>query len=701
MWFRILALFGTAVVSISCNEIPDGTKCYDCNYDPTLVPEKTEDDFDWAAKSDRGYPRCSLHPSVDVSLVADTLCQGMCFIRKDTNGLVYRGCADPWNLPYHVDTSVNCTRKDDGSIWWFCTGTHCNRGTFGHDDICPGSYDGYQNDVPAVLYAKENGQNTRMKIGNAASNSGLAYGSVLSKEDRNKLDPYVIMESGWDAYRNELEPKKGNRDDSYVEPPATVASGAGYHSGVQGMYVYKPPVSVNIYRMPMLKNPKFAEHYRSLVPSPSLRITNSFGPPEHLKSSVQTGKKSSPNNQNHKSWEGDEYSVSYGQKSAKSADQVKSSYIASKSWYEQQPAKSFQPTKSMIPKSAPSYGKSADSHLYVLAYDPKKRHSRGHTKSISSIHPKSGYVPAPERSYTHQPWIIRQQKSPATYYKTERMLQPSKQYQPAQMSYRQNTYEQAMNAQQSQSNSQQSHAKSSESEASWLEPERVSQQLFQKWRNSQRQSQAFSKNWKASETSSQQFDLNGKNLLQRSSVEWKKSQKKSSQTNMKDQEVYRSNINWYEGPEKSSLLAGNVYGSGVNTYRDNKAPAQVLQSLPVETAKLNFVKAKQLPDYKSANFGDFWYENYYRGDKSGYSDLPVTEVNPCNDDCSGNPSGLYPHPSNSDWFIQCGAGVADSGSYCSCCRPNYLRCPDGTLFDVNTRVCSMIQDSEYGYKPVV
>ena len=45
--------------------------------------------------------------------------------------MVYRGCADPRNLPLGVDSSVQC--REQGrlpAVWWFCNGTLCNSGQF-------------------------------------------------------------------------------------------------------------------------------------------------------------------------------------------------------------------------------------------------------------------------------------------------------------------------------------------------------------------------------------------------------------------------------------------------------------------------------------------------------------------------------------------------------------------------------------------
>ena len=42
----------------------------------------------------------------------------------------------------------------------------------------------------------------------------------------------------------------------------------------------------------------------------------------------------------------------------------------------------------------------------------------------------------------------------------------------------------------------------------------------------------------------------------------------------------------------------------------------------------------------------------------------------CTEDCTNNPSGLYSHPTYSNWFVQCGPGFIDDVG-CQCCQPFY------------------------------
>ena len=42
---------------------------------------------------------------------------------------IFRGCADPWNLPWGVSNKRNCEQQGyTDSVWWFCDGDLCNHG---------------------------------------------------------------------------------------------------------------------------------------------------------------------------------------------------------------------------------------------------------------------------------------------------------------------------------------------------------------------------------------------------------------------------------------------------------------------------------------------------------------------------------------------------------------------------------------------
>ena len=51
-----------------------------------------------------------------------------CMCRR---AVVYRGCADPRNLPLGVDSSLQCREQGPlPAVWWFCNGTLCNSEQF-------------------------------------------------------------------------------------------------------------------------------------------------------------------------------------------------------------------------------------------------------------------------------------------------------------------------------------------------------------------------------------------------------------------------------------------------------------------------------------------------------------------------------------------------------------------------------------------
>jgi len=84
------------------------------------------------------FRQCAMLQHRDHLDVSETVCQSStCFIRRDSNGLIYRGCADAKNLPLNVSPRQNCVPQGRAlSVWWFCNGSLCNSGSFGKEDIC-------------------------------------------------------------------------------------------------------------------------------------------------------------------------------------------------------------------------------------------------------------------------------------------------------------------------------------------------------------------------------------------------------------------------------------------------------------------------------------------------------------------------------------------------------------------------------------
>ncbi|XP_013397119.1 uncharacterized protein LOC106163944 [Lingula anatina] len=118
-----------------------GTRCYDCNYAPSGY---SKNNYGWA-KVAAGTELCALtRPSDGEQLDRWNCDSGYCFIRKDPNGLVYRGCANRENLPIDVDPKVQCQYQGSKmyqSLWYFCKGDLCNDGALGDKDRCGhGSY---------------------------------------------------------------------------------------------------------------------------------------------------------------------------------------------------------------------------------------------------------------------------------------------------------------------------------------------------------------------------------------------------------------------------------------------------------------------------------------------------------------------------------------------------------------------------------
>ena len=74
--------------------------------------------------------------------------------------MVYRGCANPWNLPLDVDVNKQCEYQGESDwrpLWWFCDGNLCNDEQLGGSDETCGDYSGTltSEDLLDVIGAKE------------------------------------------------------------------------------------------------------------------------------------------------------------------------------------------------------------------------------------------------------------------------------------------------------------------------------------------------------------------------------------------------------------------------------------------------------------------------------------------------------------------------------------------------------------------
>ncbi|ELU11957.1 hypothetical protein CAPTEDRAFT_216761 [Capitella teleta] len=132
-----------------------GNRCYECNFSPSGY---IKDSVGWKNEGESiGYHRCALQDEQDAEEVDKWKCtSGVCFLRRDSNGLVYRGCADENFLPNGVNVSMSCSQQGSSqSLWWFCTGELCNGGAVGenlHCDTADSISPMYTDDVNDVDY---------------------------------------------------------------------------------------------------------------------------------------------------------------------------------------------------------------------------------------------------------------------------------------------------------------------------------------------------------------------------------------------------------------------------------------------------------------------------------------------------------------------------------------------------------------------
>lgn len=197
--------------------------CYDCDYDPDDAQagqEKTggkkggDERRGYGSKAPggkssdgrRGFPRCALD-SGDERFVRLSECHSsVCFIRRDHNGLVYRGCADSRNLPLGVDSSVQCRKQGRlPAVWWFCNGTLCNSGQF--STVCSAD--------------SKNGNSGTSCDPYATTGPALAgYPPVQSPSKKPKVvPPHPAGYGSQQAFQTHPAPVKPSPSQKYPPPP--------------------------------------------------------------------------------------------------------------------------------------------------------------------------------------------------------------------------------------------------------------------------------------------------------------------------------------------------------------------------------------------------------------------------------------------------------------------------------------------------
>ena len=619
--------------------------------------------------------------------------------------MVYRGCADSWNLPYYVEVK-NCTGSE-GTVWWFCTGSHCNRGTFGSDDVCPGSYDD-QDDKSSDESSKSYGDDNQVytRIDEDEGHDGIfddiryggAYDELLYTYDSSDdtpavapgdgFDPYRILESGWQDYRNDLEPKSARDDDAYQEPVVPSAGVDNQHRyGTEEAYTYDPPLPVNFYpSAPALVNPLFEEHYRSLVPDPRAHTQNSFQPPvapniptkkssDHEKAKSWQPKSVNTPDAYHKSWEGDDFSVSYNTRTGQNSEHVKSAYAYtdhSKSGYVQpgKSVKSHQPVKSGYIDMSADNGQTRNGYQppkSMKSHVPVKSHPQ---KSMKSTPPsKSGYIPSPLKSVKSEPYV----KSAGPHYKSvpvplplpvpppSKEYEPSKSYQPSKKSHQPppKSYEPPTKSQPPKK-SYQPPPKSYEPKKyhipapKSLEAPSKSYMPPQKSYKPPKKShipppKSYEPPKKSHIPPPKSYEPPTKSHIpppksyespKKSYIPPPKSYEPPKKSYIPPPKSYeppkkshipppkKSHIppsKSYEAPKKSHIPPPKSYELPQKSHTVTKNVVVDAPSLPIRHVPLlplqpllplaGPVHDVILPDYKSSDFGDFWYEHYYRGDK--------------------------------------------------------------------------------------
>ncbi|CAH1776425.1 unnamed protein product, partial [Owenia fusiformis] len=115
----------TTVVPVTvATTVATSVNCYDCTFHP----------YSYSGYVHHQTPSACAAPST-VNGVAQTPCsEGRCFVRRDANGDIYRGCGNVANLPFGANVNLQCATQA-GSVWYFCSSNLCNSVSL--SSVCP------------------------------------------------------------------------------------------------------------------------------------------------------------------------------------------------------------------------------------------------------------------------------------------------------------------------------------------------------------------------------------------------------------------------------------------------------------------------------------------------------------------------------------------------------------------------------------
>ena len=555
--------------------------------------------------------------------------------------MIYRGCADPENLPLGVDISVGCQGQGISSaIWWFCDGTLCNGGVF--DDIC-------------------HSQSTHKES---------SHPIKPSKESPQPIKP---------SYKESPQPIKPSKESpqpikpSYIESPQPIKpSYIESSQPIKPSYIESPqPIKPYYIESPQPIKPYYIESPQPIKPS-------YIESPQPIKPSKESPQPIKP---------------SY----IESPQPIKPYYIESPQPIKPSYIESPQPIK-------PSYKESPQpiKLSYIESPQPIKPYYKESQQPIESSH-KIFEIPNNEES---------QKSNVGSSYK--RKLDEKRKLQTAKMTFEE--IQRRAGFGNLEPIAYGGSGLSSESTAMYfnnrsaaillgINQESVARKFVPNhspasvptldaqipreiWKNervvSYESSDLPSDNKIKPKDTKYHSTVNSKQVPDSISQFWDFSQ--GSVVRPQNRYVKTWDLKGGGANQNSNIRVTNDVINKQATYAEESNEKKLISNERENGREIRLnINYPQLPGIKTP----IQHETEFSFDLNSGKWIPKMSKQVqklCMEDCTNNPSGLYSHPTSSNWFVQCGPGFIDDVG-CQCCQPFYHQCPETTNFDPDTKVC--------------
>lgn len=640
--------------------------------------------------------------------------------------VVYRGCADPANLPIRVNVSVNCQPQGpDSSVWWFCRGSLCNSGAFGSGDICwvPGQVEARPLPSPARNATIGGSSGTRETVIGKLSRE--TFEQIQARAGFGNLRPVEYGGSGLNSEQTAqyfgnhsatVERGRGDRNSQGRQnlPGSLFVSvesrkpKSNFNSSYVGLYAFSsssfhgnrpaPGASVNF----PLPDPRNGSEGHSVqgssvqkssswqfpVPpvAPSSNWPNSWTSPQSQSSSVAQQATSYNSRQpeppmpipSYKTWNPE---LESGREASSRSDQ--------------QPRIALRPQGVEVDVSA-SYGNS------------------GYWNNVRSQSQSSGSHSGGSSSIAEQPWVFPAfQPSGVSVSGQQQQLQGESVQGPTSKSDAeiQFIFSSRYNPCDGVCSNNPSGLYNHPAASNWFVQcgpgfdGGIACQCCRPQYQQCPRSTFFNSATKVCDEGSN-IDFNAINWQPFADRRPIPEENDVSSTDSEHSNYFRVPAEGQNVALNGRVESGSSYVEvSPQSYRPEAPPSAgkswAPQSPPADQPGSRVSYSGVIsPLIVPVGLGNKQYQQQSESTEgrilASEADLQFiysSGYNPCDWACTDNPSGLYNHPSAANWFVQCGPGF-DGGIACQCCRPHYQQCPRGTVFRSTTKVCGEGSNSD-------